>query len=145
MPLPPELAALIDRTAATYKLDSGLLAAQVQVESSGDPWAFRYEPAYFKKYIQSNPDAKGFQYGPLAACSYGLLQILLETALELGFDDRPERLFIPQVGISWGAKYLQKCLRRSHGDYKLALAAYNGSGSAATAYAEKVYTVAGRV
>lgn len=135
---------LIDRTAATYGLDSGLLTAQIQIESSFDPNAFRYEPAFFRKYIKDNPDAKGHTYGPLAACSYGLLQIMLETALEIGFEDEPERLFVPQIGLAWGAKYLQKCLKKAGGQYKVALARYNGAGAAAAAYAEKVFTVAGR-
>ena len=146
-PLPDVLApfgSLIDRTAATFQLDGQLLRAQILVESSGNPWAFRYEPAFFTRYIRHNPHAKGFLYGPLAACSYGLLQILLETALELGYPDRPEHLFVPDTGLVWGARYLKKCLNRSHDDVFTALQLYNGSGDAALAYAHKVFTTAGR-
>lgn len=135
---------LIDRTALTYGLDVGLLTAQIEIESGFNPFAFRFEPGFWLKYLHNNPDAKGYAYGPLAACSYGLLQILLETALEIGYDDRPERLFTASVGLAWGAKYLQKCIHRSNGDYKIGLVHYNGAGPAAQAYAEKVYAAAGR-
>lgn len=136
---------LVVRTAATYRLDPTLLQAQVLVESSGDPSAFRYEREYFYRYLKSNPDAKGFKYGPLAACSYGLLQIMLETALEIGFDDPPERLFVPQIGLAWGAKYLRSLVEWAHGDIEQALAAYNGGKAGngvrpfrTMAYVEKV-------
>lgn len=129
---------LIVRIAATYALDPRLLEAQVWTESSDDPFAFRHEKGFFERYLRHHPDAKGFAWGPLAACSYGLLQILGETALELGYDDRPERLFIPQVSLSWGAKYLVRCRERAHGDPRGMLARYNGTGPAAEAYAEKV-------
>jgi soluble lytic murein transglycosylase-like protein len=106
--------------------------------------AFRYEHAFFDNYLRHKPEAKGYAYGPLAACSFGLLQILFETALETGFDDRPERLFDPRVGLAWGAKYLQSRLTLSGGDYHAALAAYNGSGPASRTYADRIYTLAGR-
>jgi soluble lytic murein transglycosylase-like protein len=132
---------LVLQVSSTYGLQPDLLAAQIQVESSGDPFAFRYEKAYFEHYILNNAGAEGYAFGPLAACSYGLLQILLETALENGFDGRPEQLFDPKVGLSWGAKYLQRCLLLTNQDYPLALKRYNGSGTAAEQYAAKVLTV----
>lgn len=121
-----------------------VLSAQVQVESGGDPYAFRYEPAFFDRYIRHHETAAAFKYGPLAACSYGLLQILLETAMELGFADAPERLFVPRVGVLWGARYLRRCVDRAGGDVFLGLQAYNGTGDAARDYAQKVWGLAGR-
>jgi len=135
---------LIQAVANTYSLPYDLLRSQVYVESSFDPLAFRYEHGFFEEYIRHKPEAKGYHYGPLAACSFGLLQILLETAMEIGFDDRPERLFIPNIGLAWGAKYLQSRLVKSGGDYHATLAAYNGTGPAALAYADRIYTLAGR-
>ena len=130
------------RVATQYNLRNDLLAAQIQVESGGDPFAFRYEHAFFERYIKDHASAQGYRFGPLAACSFGLLQILLETALELGFADRPETLFDQRVGLSWGAQYLQKCLLGAGGDYRVALERYNGAGQAATAYADKVLAIA---
>jgi soluble lytic murein transglycosylase-like protein len=136
--------ALIQTVANTYGLPNDLLRAQVFQESSFDPMAFRYEKAFFDTYIRHKPEAKGYAYGPLAACSFGLLQILLETALEIGYNDEPQRLFTPQVGLSWGARYLQLRLQHASGDYHAALMAYNGSGPQAAAYADRIYTLAGR-
>lgn len=135
--------ALIDQTATAYHLPSGLLEAQVAVESSGDPLACRFEPRYFDLYLRKNLSAKSRAYGPLGAISYGLLQILLETAMEIGFTGRPEDLFVPITGLTWGAKYLASLLPKVNDDYPSALAAYNaglGNLSAGRPYAYKVYT-----
>lgn len=138
---------LVRQVAGVYRLPETLLAAQISVESGGDPNAFRYEPAYFERYILEKA-VKGSKYGPLAACSYGLLQILLETALEIGFDDKPERLFEPRIGLSWGAKYLRYLwdgLGGEESSFRSALARYNGRGAAAQAYADKVYARAAEI
>ena len=133
---------LVVRVANQFNLRSDLLAAQILVESSGDPYAFRFESEYFDRYIRDHASAKGYAFGPLAACSFGLLQILLETAIEHGFTDRPEQLFDPRVGLTFGAKYLSHCLNASAGNYHLALARYNGAGTRASAYADKVFSLA---
>jgi soluble lytic murein transglycosylase-like protein len=138
-----DLAPLISQVANLYNLRLDILTAQIQIESSGDPFAFRYEDAYFEKYIRDNPGAKGFRYGPLAACSFGLLQIVFETALEHGFVGQPWELFSPRVGLSRGADYFKHCLLQESGSYPAALRRYNGSGKSADAYATKVLTLAG--
>jgi len=116
----------IVRVARAYGLDPELLTAQILVESSGDATAFRYEPAFFRRYVHGNPDAKAAKFGPLAACSFGLLQILLETACEIGFVGQPWDLFTPAIGLEWGAKYFAALLAWAGGDVTRALAAYNG-------------------
>ena len=148
-PIDPALrASLVADAAAYYHLHADLLDAQITVESSGDPKAFRYEAAFYKTYIASNPSARGFAYGPLAACSYGLLQILFETALEDGFLGEPHELFDPRQGLFAGAKHLRVLWDRQGGQdglqYRQAVASYNGVGLAAEAYVEQVYRVAGR-
>jgi soluble lytic murein transglycosylase-like protein len=112
--------------AAKYALDPALLSAQVLVESSGDPFAFRFEKQFFDTYVRDKSAAKAVRFGPLAACSYGPLQILLEVACELGFTGYPEELFNPAIGVDWGAKYLASLLAWAKGDYAQAFAAYNG-------------------
>lgn len=121
-----DYADLIQQVAQTYDLDAKLLTAQVEVESSGDPFAFRYEPEFYKGYIRTNPNAKAGRYGPFAACSVGLLQIMVEVAYEMGFDGRPEELFSARVGLTWGSRYLKSLLDWAGGNYDAALAAYNG-------------------
>lgn len=154
---PPSLAPLLAAAAETHRLPLDLLTAQVEVESSFDAYAFRYEHAFFANYIRSNPSAMGYPYGPLAACSYGLLQLVFETALELGYDAEPEDLFVPVVNLEWGGRLMADLWRRAGGtsrDYPRALAAYNG-GSALlvqgvtvptgpATYARNVYSKAGR-
>jgi soluble lytic murein transglycosylase-like protein len=150
---------LIRQVANAYGLPFDVLRAQVQVESGGDPFAFRYEPKYFDRYIKDNPgtpqnehpDALAQKYGPLAACSYGLLQIMYETAVEIGFDGRPEDLFQDRVGLAWAAKYLRSLLDWAHGDIEQALSAFNGGKGGNSArpfrnadYAAKVLKAAGR-
>jgi soluble lytic murein transglycosylase-like protein len=123
--------ALVSEFATQYRFDADLFAAQIQQESSGDPWAFRFEPAFFRRYIRDNPQARTPpEYGPLAACSYGLMQIMLETACSIGFAMRPEQLFVPEVNLEYGSTYLRQLLDRYHGDVQKALAAYNGGPGA---------------
>jgi hypothetical protein len=141
----------VTASAAKYALSPELLAAQVLVESSGDPFAFRYEPAFFKTYIRGNAKAKAARFGPLAACSYGPLQILLETACELGFEGYPEELFNPARGVDLGAKYMATLLAWAKGDYTKAWCAYNGGKGAVASlpypnqvYADKVLAMKGK-
>jgi soluble lytic murein transglycosylase-like protein len=146
-----EIRDLVRQAASVYQLPENLLFGQVLAESNGDPFAFRYEHDYFGRYIQTNPAALGFAYGPLAACSYGLLQIMFETALEIGYADRPEGLFVPRVGLAFGSRYMVNLLAWAQGDYQKALSAYNGGkGTAAKgppysnqSYVSRVYTLAG--
>lgn len=119
---------LIQRVATTYGLPADVLEGQVIAESHGDPDALRYEPAFYDHYLRGkSPDiVKAHQYRSLAACSFGLLQVMLETAYEDGFDGRPEDLFDPMIGLAWGAKHLRQLLDWADGDLVRALAAYNG-------------------
>lgn len=117
---------LILDVAGHFRLRADVVRAMVLQESSGDEFAFRFEKAYYDKYLRGMLLA----YGPLAACSYGLLQIMLQTATEHGFEDRPETLFLPKVGLTWGAIYLRWLLDRYSENYEMAIAAYNGGPGA---------------
>ena len=137
---------LIRQVCSQFTLPFDLIQAQMVHESSSDRFAFRWEPGYYARYIKHNPDAKAARFGPLAACSYGLMQIILETAYELGFDGRPEDLFIDRIGLTWGCKKMRQLWDRLGGQdtiYRQALARYNGIGSAADLYADTIYRLAG--
>ena len=128
--------ALIEQVAAQFGLDGRLLEAQCWQESSDQADAFRWEPGFYRRYVKGNAKAKAGQYGPLAACSYGLLQIMLETAVEEGFGGNPWDLFTPAAGLYWGARHLAR-LRDDHaGDMMAALLAFNGGGD--PTYASRV-------
>jgi hypothetical protein len=159
---------LIDRTAATFRLDGALLRAQIMIESSGLPFAWNPEPRY--RYLWNVRTQQPFR--PLTAteriseappadfpflagdrdqewwgqqASWGLMQTMGAVAREYGFAGKylPE-LCDPAVGVFYGARYLRRCLNRSHEDYTAGLALYNGGGDAAVAYAHKVFATAGR-
>lgn len=150
---------LIQRVANEEHLPFALLEAQVVEESSGNPFAFRFEPAFFQHYIRNNPKAVAKSYGPLAACSYGLLQIMLEVAVEHGFTGRPEDLFDPYRGLSAGAAYLKHLWDMAGGTddaYKTALLCYNGGPAllhvpqaawpvGPRAYVTNIYRMAGQI
>ena len=93
---------LIARAAGEYRLDPKLIHAVITCESSFDP------------NTVSNKGAKG------------LMQLMDETAGELGVDDP----FDPEQNIFGGAAYLRQMLDRYNGDAELALAAYNAGPSA---------------
>lgn len=100
----------IAEAAARISWPADLLEAQVRVESGGDPFALRVEPAFFNQYLRNTP--KLGPYATLAACSFGLCQILLQTALEDGYGGRPETLFDPVVNLSVSARHLEKLRRQ---------------------------------
>lgn len=126
----------IQDAALKHALDPILLAAQVLVESSSDPLAFRYEPAFWKTYLKGKPHVT-----PLDACSYGLLQILGVVAREQGFKDPLDCLFLPSAGLYWGAKYLKQLIDWAGGNVDSALAAYNGgrNGNKVPPYRNQAY------
>lgn len=57
--------------------------------------------------------------------SYGLLQIKLETAREMGFTGEPKLLLVPSINSYYAAKYLKHKVDHYQGDWVAAIAAYN--------------------
>jgi hypothetical protein len=91
----------IDRAAGANQLDSFLVAAMVEAESSFRPLA---------------ESPKG---------AIGLMQLMPGTALEMGVEDPGH----PSENIEAGSRYLSRLLRQFDGDLVLALAAYNAGPS----------------
>jgi soluble lytic murein transglycosylase-like protein len=130
---PSQLLALARKAAAAQSLDPALVAAVVEQESAWNPWAMRYEPAFFTKYVASlytnnkvsasEAYARGF--------SWGLMQVMGQVAREAGF----EALFLsalcdPEQGLAVGCKVLRKKFDAAAGDTTRALLAWNGGGNA---------------
>ncbi|MHB8392488.1 MAG: transglycosylase SLT domain-containing protein [Acidobacteriaceae bacterium] len=126
----------IEEAAARESLPPSLIAAVIQEESRFDPWATRAEARYVRsrairraarRYVREHP------HGPTAytelldrSRSYGLMQVMGETAREQGFA-RPflAELYVPANAIAHGAKLLARLLHRYHNDTLSAISAYN--------------------
>jgi soluble lytic murein transglycosylase-like protein len=122
----------INIKAAEFDVDPDLIEAFVMTESSGNPKATRYEPNFYKAYIQ--PLLVKQLLTPMEAIdratSWGLMQIMGQTARERGFNSPFIDLYEPATGLHWGITHLKKQMKRykeQGEDY--AIAAYN-AGSA---------------
>jgi soluble lytic murein transglycosylase-like protein len=129
-----QLLMLARKAAASQSLDPALVCAVIEQESSWNPWAIRYEPAFFVRYIAplytnnkvtaSEAYARGF--------SWGLMQVMGQVARETGFD-APflSSLCDPEQGLAVGCKVLRRKFDANAGDTTRALLAWNGGGNAA--------------
>ena len=121
--------ALVTKYAVKNGLDPAIVAAVCEQESGWNPYAVRFEPAFYQRYILplnlANPtEAEG------RAFSYGLLQIMGQTARELGFSGQfLTQLCDPDTGVAWGCLKLKKCFAE-YPDPETALLKYNGGGNA---------------
>lgn len=99
---------IIDEMASKYMVPAALIRATITVESNWDVNASRYETG-------------------MKDASWGLMQILLETAKETL--KRPNltisELLEPRTNIEAGTAYLSKQLKRYSGSISDAIAAYN--------------------
>jgi soluble lytic murein transglycosylase-like protein len=134
MAVPSQLVALARKAAVAQSLDPALVCAVVEQESAWNPWALRYEPLFFAKYVAclytnnkisaTEAYARGF--------SWGLMQVMGQVARETGFD----ALFLsalcdPEQGLAIGCKVLRKKIDASAGDTTRGLLAWNGGSNPA--------------
>ena len=123
---------LAEASAQSYGLDPLLVRAIIAVESSGKPHAYRFEQKYWERYRPLHPEWAGLDPERVAA-SYGLMQVMYPTAQQIGFTMEPEYLFVPQIGIDIGCRWLSQLLHwagtfgvASERTLGAAVAAYNG-------------------
>ena len=139
MVFPAHLVGAARKAAATQSLDPALVCAVVEQESGWNPWAIRYEPLFFAKYVAglytnnkvsaSEAYARGF--------SWGLMQVMGQVAREAGFDSLYlSALCDPEQGLAVGCKVLRKKFDAASGDTTRALLAWNGGAN--PAYAAQV-------
>jgi soluble lytic murein transglycosylase-like protein len=132
MSAPAQLLSLARKIAAAHSLDPALVCAVVEQESAWNPWAMRYEPAFFTKYVASlytnnkvsasEAYARGF--------SWGLMQVMGQVARENGFDEPfLSALCDPADGLDIGCKVLRKKLDAMAGDLARGLQAWNGGAN----------------
>lgn len=102
-----------------------VMRALIDVESSGNAKAMRYEPHLQSKYKWP----KNWAY------SYGLTQVVFGFHKDRCGLSHPEDLFDAKINIECGHKVLRDCYTR-HGSLTEALGCYNGDRSGK--YANKV-------
>ena len=130
---PSQLLSLARKAAVAQSLDPALVCAVVEQESGWNPWAIRYEPLFFSKYVASlytnnkisatEAYARGF--------SWGLMQVMGQVAREAGFDAMfLSALCDPEQGLAVGCKVLRTKLDAAAGDATRALLVWNGGGNA---------------
>ena len=108
---PSQLVSLARKTAALHALDPSLVCAIVEQESAWNPWAIRYEPTFFAKYVaplytnnkisSSEAYARGF--------SWGLMQVMGQVARENGYAEPfLSSLCDPADALEIGCRVLRK-------------------------------------
>lgn len=97
-----------------FGVPPALILAVIATESSGNPYARRYEPA-------------------INDSSLGLMQMLCRTAYGLGLRGSCSQLYNPEISIKYGAMYLRKQYDR-YGNWLDAIAAYNAGRARHTGY-----------
>src|SRR3954451_21833471 len=134
MSIPAQWIVLARKAAATHSLDPALVCAVVEQESAWNPWAMRYEPFFFAKYVAglytSNKISATEAYA--RGFSWGLMQVMGQVAREAGFDSPfLSALCDPEQGLAVDCKVLRKKLEASVGDVTRALLAWNGGANPA--------------
>lgn len=124
-----ELVALAKRKAVEHKIDPALVCAVCEHESGGwNPWAVRMEPAFYERYTKPMTLTDTEEYN--RAQSFGLMQVMGQTAREFGFKGKYlTELCDPETGIEYGCRKLRECLDKRNGDIRVALLRYNGGGN----------------
>jgi soluble lytic murein transglycosylase-like protein len=145
---PPNFVALAQRAAEVHGLWPELACAIVEQESAWNPWALRYEPAFYDKYIATSltarrPDHQASRLAALTspeipddptesrarAFSWGLMQVMGQVAREHGFAGALASLCDPAVGLEIGCRVFATKLAAAEGNVTRALLLWNGAGN----------------
>ncbi len=131
-----DLIAIARAAAVNAGVDPALVCAVCHHESAGwKQYATRYEPGFYRRYIEPMKDVQVF--GAVSqdterqgrAFSYGLMQIMGQVARELGFQGEfLAELTDPLTNVTYGIKRLKKALDKKNGNVREALLDYNGGG-----------------
>jgi len=124
-----DLLALARATASRHALDPALVCAVVEQESSWDPQAIRYEPAFRTRYVAplGLPPTEEIA----RSISWGLMQVMGQVAREHGFAGKFfTSLCDPAAGLDIGCQVLGAKLSAAGGDdVSRALLLWNGGAN----------------
>lgn len=126
---------LVVTMAGSYQLPVVIVRAMVKHESMGIPFAVRYEPDFYNTYLKGKtPDFRPHEVCSWEterigrATSWGLMQVMGETARCVGFRGWFPALCLPEIGLEWGCRYLRWLADRylADGGWPTVMRAYNG-------------------
>ncbi|HEV2341673.1 MAG TPA: lytic transglycosylase domain-containing protein [Candidatus Acidoferrales bacterium] len=123
-----ELISLAKQTASRHGLAPEIVCAVCEQESSWNPWAIRYEPVFRQRYIAplGLPPTEEIA----RSTSWGLMQVMGETAREAGFTGKfLSALAEPVTGLDFGCIFLAEKFRLAQGDASRALEMWNGGAN----------------
>jgi soluble lytic murein transglycosylase-like protein len=127
---------------SSAKIPPSLLLAVAITESSLDQYALRVERGFWRRYLEgikkfvlaspNKVDDKWAKYPDIYSASYGLCQVMLQTALETGWRMKrfPTELLDLATNLRIAAQILQKHQRKGRG-VQFTLLRYNGGGDPA--------------
>jgi soluble lytic murein transglycosylase-like protein len=164
-PTHADLIALVRATAEAHQLDTALVCAICEQESAWNPWAIRYEPAFYLHYVAPQLAAGQISSteAQARAFSWGLMQVMGQVAREHSFGAAPNpqsslppqmhspsgtvgaplaQLCDPACGLEIGCTVFAAKLAAAHGDAARALQLWNGGGN--TNYAGEVLARVGK-
>jgi soluble lytic murein transglycosylase-like protein len=124
----PTLQSLAKEAAGKYALDPALVCAIIEQESSWNPWAIRYEPAFYVHYVMPQRNLSATE-AYARAFSWGLMQIMGEVAREEGFPGDLPSLCDPAIGLDAGCNHFKRKLVQANNDVAHALQLWNGGGN----------------
>jgi len=136
-PSPPRrggpLLDLAQQAARAHALWPELVCAVVEQESAWNPWALRYEPDFYQRYIEPQVARGAISDRTEAiarACSWGLMQVMGQVARENGFTAASlAALCDPAIGLEIGCRVLAAKLAAAEGNVSRALLLWNGGGN----------------
>jgi soluble lytic murein transglycosylase-like protein len=127
-------------------IDEILLYAIIWQESHGDCWGPRFESHYYEKAMHHLPSHYAEKLGVTAgterilqSMSWGPMQVMGVVAREEGYDGPMPRLCLPEVGVYWGARKLQKLFKRYPENQDHVISAYNAGSARDTEPAKEGY------
>ena len=130
----PRQDGLVVAMAGSYQLPVVIVRAMVAHESMDIPCAVRFEPDFYSNYLKGEtpdfrPSGSSWETERIGrATSWGLMQVMGETARCVGFRGWFPELCLPAVGLEWGCRYLRRLADRylADGGWPTVMRAYNG-------------------
>jgi len=119
---------LVQKNALRFSLRPELICAVCEQESAWNPWAMRFEPKFLDKYVPASIESVTERMA--RACSWGLMQVMGQTAREAGFGRAHlSELCLPDAGIEYGCKVLACRWAQAGGVMETALLLWNGGAN----------------